>query len=69
MTWHYRARKRVGHHATYYDVVEVYDDGGQLSWTENGIDLIADTPEELATMCKMILHDIEERPAMEDDPS
>jgi len=69
MTWHYRLRKRVSPHSTYYDVVEVYDDDGKLSWTQNGIDLIADSPADMKSMLTLILADIDRRPILEEDPS
>lgn len=66
MTWNYRIMRHVAKHKgveyTHYALHEVYYDekGKPELWTEvNGTPLVADTPEELIDVLKMMLKDAE----------
>lgn len=68
--WHYQIRHRVlkgkVDYEDFYDIVEVYDIDGKIGWTRDSMEPHGESKEEVIRDLKMMLHDAEKHPVLED---
>jgi len=67
MTWHYQATHQAVQGIDVYEVREVYDDDGKLSWTEDAIAPSSETGWGLIEVLEMMLADVRKHDVLDVD--